>query len=504
MLARAACGLAVWVGMTGAAAAQTYNTGFPGAAGDPLPRGMGARGWEGGGVVPRTADPITADTPRPGLFPTRTDSSVRLARPQTLPEPTAPAAMTGGSSARLLRPVALRADETPAPKAAGPVREYMPSSSDLTGCGPAGGFGCADGCGPPGRTWVGFEWLYWVTSGQNLPVVVTTAPVGTARAVAGAVGQPTTSTLYGGNRVNNDFRNGFRVYAGMWLNDDQTVGVEGDFFFLGNSNQGFAAVGNGTPIISRPFVNAVTGRPDIELVSFPNVLAGLTSVDAKNSLLGAGVNGLFNVSCDPCARVDLLAGYRYINLVDQLTFREQLVTLPGQTLVPAGTRYSIQDRFTTRNNFHGGLMGVSGEWRFGHYFVGGRAAVSLGVNRQSTNIDGRTIITTPGGVSQTFAGGLYTQPSNIGSYERSAFAVLPEVGFRFGVQLTDFARAYAGYNFLYLSNVQRAGDQVDQRVNPNFLPPRAAVVTGPALPAYTPKTTDFWAQGVSVGLELRF
>jgi hypothetical protein len=444
MFGRAACGLAVWVGMTGAAAAQSYGSGVPVDGPDAVSRGV-----------------------------------------------------------RLARPVPLGADETP-PKPAGPLPEYVPTPGDLTGCGPAPGFGCDDGCGPPGRTWVGFEWLYWITSGQAIPAAVTTAPVGTPRAVAGSLGQPTTATLFGGNRVNNDFRNGFRVSAGTWLDGDHRFGVEGDFFFLGNSRQGFAAMSDGSQVVTRPFTNALTGAPDAELVSFPNVVAGRVSVDSKSSLLGAGVNGLFNLCCGPCGRLDLLVGYKYLNLVDQLTFREQLVALPGQAAVPAGTAFSLQDRFTTRNNFHGVPIGLSGEWRFGDFFVGGRAAVALGVNRQTTDIDGRTVITLPGGVPMGFAGGLYAQPSNIGHYERSAFAVLPEAGLRVGVQLTDFARAYVGYNFLYLSNVQRAGDQVDQALNPNLLPPRAAVVAGPLLPAYTPKTTDFWVHGISVGLEMRF
>jgi hypothetical protein len=514
MFARAVCGLAVWVGMTGTAAAQTYGSGFP-VGPDAAPRGMGVRGWEANGPASSGSVPQFMPAPAgaggPAFFP-RTDVTeppapprtplARLLRPQPLPDSTPPAGDTRG--VRLSRPVALRADETPAPKPARPLPEYVPTPAELTGYDPKCGFDCADACGPPGRTWVGFEWLYWVTSGQTTPDAVTTAPAGTPRAVAGALGQPTTSTLFGGNRLNNDFRNGFRVYAGAWLNDAQTLGIEGDFFFLGDSRQGFAALSDGSQIITRPFVDAVTGAPTVELVSFPNVLAGRTSVDSKSSLLGAGVNGLFNLCCAPCGRLDFLLGYRYLNLVDQLTFREQLLSLPGQAAVPAGTQYSIQDRFTTRNNFHGGLIGLGGEWRFGHFFVGGRAAVSLGVNRQTTDIDGRTIITPPGGVPQVFAGGLYAQPSNIGHYDRSAFAVLPEAGLRVGVQLTDFARAYVGYNFLYLSNVQRAGDQVDPTVNPNFLPPRAAVVAGPARPAYTPKTTDFWAHGISVGLELRF
>jgi hypothetical protein len=505
--------------MTGAAAAQTYGSGFSGQVPE-MPRRPAEVM-----LTPADARPVPPPAPRaPAVKPTTPPSSeqavvpalatavptrwTRTMAPATVEETRTVVAVRGEETRTV---TVARADEAPAPKPlpAAPrplpaVPPYTLTANDLTGCGPAGGFGCCDGCGPPGRSWVGVEWLYWITSGQPLPTVVTTAPVGTPRAVAGAFGQPTTTTLYGGSRVNNDFRNGFRVYAGTWLNDDQTMGVEGDFFFLGSSRQGFAAGSDGSTIITRPFVNAVTGIPDVELVSFPGVLAGSTSVDAKSSFLGAGINGLFNVWCDPCARVDLLVGYRYLNLVDQLTFRESLTALAGQTMVPAGTTFLIEDKFTTRNNFHGGLLGLSGEWRMGNFFVGGRAAVSLGVNRQTTNIDGQTIITLPGAAPQVFAGGLYTQPSNIGHYERSVFAVAPEFGIRVGAQVTEFARAYVGYNFIYLSNVLRAGDQVDQRVNPNFLPPRGAVVPGPALPTFSPNTTDFWAQGVSAGVELRF
>lgn len=512
MFVRPTCVLVVWAALSGTAAAQTYGSGFP----DAGPRTMGTTGPEANGRRPLFPTATTAPSAVPPssvpAHPPATQTRVvaaRLLRPQPvaqpLPDPTPPVPAGAGRGVKLAQPVALRADETPVPKPAVPLPGYVPTPSELIGCGGADCvFGCEDRCGPAGRVWVGFEWLYWVTSGQSVPAAITTAPPGTDRAAAGALGQPTTTTLAGGDRFNNDFRNGFRVYAGMWLNDNQTVGVEADFFFLGNSRQGFAARSDGSQIISRPFTNALFGLPDVELVSFPNVLAGRTSVDPKSSLLGAGLNGLFNVCCDPCGRVDLLLGYRYLNLVDQLTFREQLVSLPGQTDVPAGTQFAIQDRFTTRNNFHGGLIGLSGEWRFGHFFVGGRAAVSLGVNRQTTNIDGRTVITPPGGVPAAYAGGLYTQPSNIGSYERSVFAVAPEAGLRVGVQLTDFARAYIGYNFLYLSNVQRAGDQVDTTVNPNFLPPRTEPVAGPARPAYAPRTTDFWAHGISLGLELRF
>jgi hypothetical protein len=289
----------------------------------------------------------------------------------------------------------------------------------------------------------------------------------------------------------------------VWLNCEQTCGLEGEFFFLGRSREFFAAGSDGSQVISRPFFNALLGVPDVELVSFPGVLAGTLTVDSRSDVIGGGVNALHNLCCAPCGRVDLLWGYRYFNLTDEVTIAEDLTSLGSPGRVPPGFRFQIADRFRTENNFHGGVIGVAAERRFSPLFVGLRASVALGANQQITDIAGSTVITPPGGVPQTLPGGLLALPSNTGHYERTVFAVLPQIGVRAGVQLTDCVRVYAGYDFLYLSNVLRAGDQIDLRVNPTLLPPSQAPV-GPALPAFPARSTDFWLQGVSAGLQVRF
>ena len=58
-------------------------------------------------------------------------------------------------------------------------------------------------------------------------------------------------------------------------------------------------------------------------------------------------------------------------------------------------------------------------------------------------------------------------------------------------------------NFLFLSNVARPGNQIDRTVNTTQLfgtPP----VVGPARPAPLFNQSDFWAQGVNVGLEFHW
>lgn len=362
---------------------------------------------------------------------------------------------------------------------------------------------CPTPCGPPGRAWVRFEWLFWVATGQSLPPLVAAAPAGTARPVAGVLGQPTTAVLFGGNRGNNDFRNGFRITGGLWLNEAQTFGLQGNFFFLGQSRDQFAAGSNGSQVITRPFFNALLGRQDAELVSFPGALAGTVTASSQSNVIGAGVNAVHNLCCNPCGRIDLLYGYQYFNLRDQVEVQENLTSLGGAARVPPGSTIQVLDRFRTSNNFNGGVIGLATERRYSSLFVGVQAAVALGANTQTADIEGQTIITPPGGTPMVSPGGLLAQPSNIGHYSRTMFAVMPMVGVRAGMQVTNHARVYAGYNVMYLSNVLRAGDQIDTRVNPALIPPGVPGV-GPALPAFPAHSTDFWLHGVSLGVELRY
>ena len=395
-----------------------------------------------------------------------------------------------------------------------------------TSCGPDGcpAADCATPacdclCGPPGRFWVSAEYLYWVAKGQQLPPLATTGPATASRATAGVLGQPGTQTLYGGNgrNYNDDWRSGFRLRAGVWLDQCQRFGLEGDFFFIGKSRDNFVAASDGSQVITRPFFNVLQNRNDTQLVSFggtpgtndtqlvsfPGVLAGSVAVRNESQFIGGGFNFLCNLCCDPCGRLDFLFGYRYLNLRDEVTINENLTALAGSS-VPAGTRFLIQDRFRTNNDFHGGNIGLAYERRFGSFFLGVRPSVALGVTHSVTTIDGSTTIVQPNGTSQTYPGGLLTQTSNIGKYTTDSFGVVPEINVRAGAQVTEHLRAYVSYNYIFWSNVLRAGEQIDSRVNTNQIAPSQGLGGGPAFPAFTPMKSGYWVQGVGFGLEYRF
>jgi len=338
---------------------------------------------------------------------------------------------------------------------------------------------------------------------------VTTSPPGTAQGAAGVLGQPGTSVLVGDSRVNRDGRSGGRFDLGYWVDSCRTWAVEGNFLFLDHDERRFVNGSDGTQIIARPFRDALTGLQASQLISFPGLLAGTASVHATaNNIYGA--EGLVRRSlwsapdcdCGRGFRADLLAGYRYFQLDEGLQVREDLTSIDVTGLVPVGSQITILDSFRTRNQFHGGEVGVATEWRSGSWSLDLLAKLALGNNRQEVVIDGATRTTVPGGGSSLATGGLLAQVSNVGTYHRDEFTLIPELRVTVGYQVGRHVRLLGGYTFLYWTNVVRPGDQVDLTVNPNLIPPTNLV--GPSRPAFSFHGSDFWAQGLQGGLEFSF
>jgi len=346
------------------------------------------------------------------------------------------------------------------------------------------------------------EYLLWWIKNDSVPPLVTASPPGTPRVAVGVL--PGATVLFGGSDVDNQERSGGRFTAGAWLDPEQTVGVEGSFFFLGERtvtyDTGFSP---GVPLLARPVLNVVTGLEDAELVAFPGVLSGRVTIASASRLLGAEGNLIWNLRCRPTSRIDLLGGYRFLRLDESLGITEDLTVLGGTT---AGTRIIVADRFATRNEFHGGQLGVRASlWR-GPWELALTAKAAFGVNLKEANIDGQTTFIPPGGGPVTQPGGLLALPSNIGHYREDRFAVVPEGVVQVGYHFTDRLLAFASYTFLYVSDVARPGGQIDRAVNRSQIPgidgPRA--LEGPARPAFLFDRSDFWSQGVSLGVRFSF
>jgi hypothetical protein len=329
-----------------------------------------------------------------------------------------------------------------------------------------------------------------------LPPLVTTGSLNDN--FPGAIGQPGTHLLFGNSTNGVSGRSGIRAMIGYWLNDDHTLGVELGGFALGSQNSTFSATSFGSPPLFRPFIDAATGAQTIEPVAIPNVLAGNVTVRTSSSFNGAEANLRSNLWCGCNGYIDGLVGFHYLGLTESLTVSEDLTVL-----LPGGGGFVIVDRFATQNRFYGTQVGAYGEYRWGDFSVGVKGTIALGPTEQIVDVTGSTRIT-GGSAPGSFPGGLLTQRTNIGRHTRDVFGVVPEIGVNLGYQFTDHLRAYVGYNFIYWNNVVRPGSQVDQRVNTNLIPPPVSGAGGPQQPAFAFHSADFWAQGLTLGLEFRY
>jgi len=370
-------------------------------------------------------------------------------------------------------------------------------------------------CGPSGVFWVRPEYLLWRTRGMRLPPLVTTSPTGTPAASAGVLGRTGTEILYGDEEVLDGSRSGFRLKGGMWLDCCNWIGVEGEYLFLGEESESFAASSEGDPILARPFFNVLLNQQDSELVAFPGTVSGEVTVQTETELQGAGARMRVNLCCeqlarDPCRqacgrcgsggghRLDGLVGYRWLQLDERLGIREVLVSGTGQPQ----TDFDLRDQFETDNDFHGVDLGLLWEGYSDRWTLELLGKIALGNTHRVVRIDGSTVATT-GNVPVTNEGGLLALSSNIGQYSDDKFSVIPEFGATLGYCLTSHLRLTVGYTFLYWSHVVRPGDQVDLGVNTDLLPPPIET-EGPQRPAFAMNDTDYWAQGMNFGLDYRW
>ena len=364
------------------------------------------------------------------------------------------------------------------------------------------GDGCCGNCGDSHLWWVSTEYLLWWTKAGPAPALVTTGPASTF-GVLGASG----TQILAGNSLDYGASSGGRFQTGLWFCECQTFGIDAGFFFLGDSTFNFLASSNsmGSPVLSRPFTGAVTGQQTVEQVAFPNESAGSVGVHSTSRLLGADTNLRWNPQClcwtGPCCgtwRWGFLGGFRYLNLRENLGVSEDFTDL-GDIV----TRHQITDSFSTRNNFYGGQLGTNLEWKRGLWALDFRAKVALGSTNQSATVAGSELDTSLStGQQARFNSGLLALPTNIGTFNRNVFSVVPEVGLNLSYQVCPNLRLFMGYSFLYWNNVARPGSLIDTVVNTTQQ--SGGVLAGPARPAFAFHNTDYWAHGVNFGLELRY
>src|SRR5262249_43782304 len=159
---------------------------------------------------------------------------------------------------------------------------------------------------------------------------------------------------------------------------------------------------------------------------------------------------------------DLTAGYSYLSVQEELSVRADVP--PATTRGPAQVAF---DLFRTRNEFHGGQVGVTTAYQCGRLTAQAEVALALGTTQETARVRGVTAGRRRG------PGGLRAQRGKSGVFHHREFSAVPQIGLKAAWQLNAWVRMTVGYNLLVWTGVARPGDQISAAVSP---------ATGAALP----------------------
>lgn len=423
------------------------------------------------------------------------------------------------ASAVLVAPIAMASDgDMLQPVSKTPLLSGQAVPSDAVVSfneGGGGGGGCGNCCDPCHRCfWIYGEYINWWTKGDDTPTLIRSST--TLNGV--------TATRTYGNDLNDNFRQGFRAGGGFYPHCKcLNLGIEANWFSLGDSNQDATFIPGAGTTITRPFNNVITGQPDSLLISGgPAVpigndqrgtLTGQATVNHSSRFWGGNVgfrNRLGGKECgDDCGQgcmdggcagnnckgcLELLYGYQYYQLNETLNIRT------SSALGNIASQFVAED-FDNSNQYHGAYLGLAGEYNCGKFFVGGNTRAGVGYMQEVSRIRGATSTTIRGVTTTSNFGQLLALPSNAGGRVEDEITWSGEIGAKIGFQPTCWFRTYVGYDFIYIDQVFRPGGAVNDNVNRTQL---AGFNGGPLLPAYTPRRESFWAHGLNVGFELKF
>lgn len=346
--------------------------------------------------------------------------------------------------------------------------------------------------------WLGTEALVWWSKNQPLPVPLITTGPASSGSNPGGLGVPGTVSLNG--PLNYGAVGGARLFAGGWFDAAHTWGLEGSLFVLGQGGSAFSVAdhsGTGAFVINEP----VNGAPFSTLVSAPGIDTGNVVVTSNSQFFSFDINGMYNLLRTPNWSVTLLAGFRYLELDEWINITANSALFVNTTYTdnygnvlasaPAGSTVTVIDQFGTHNDFYGGQVGARVEYNVNRWWFSATGFLAIGGNHETVNVNGTTTVYPVNGSPVPLAGGNYAT-LQIGHYAQDRFAVAPELRLNAGYQITPHIRATLGYDLMFLTNVLRPGNQIDNTYD------------GVVHPLVPMKTSTYWTQGMNIGLQFNF
>jgi len=397
--------------------------------------------------------------------------------------------------------------ETPQPALARTMR--MQPLPDAPGVIPEGlvgenpfaefsGYGEGAGCGPAGlgyrrSYWGNVDMLVWWRSGQNLPALVTTEPN------QGIL--PGGTILYGDEIVGTRAHIGVRAEFGLWFENFPELGVGFRFAMPGREQSIFSLTSDGTDQISRPFFDVIPNNlfrfgPNAAEIAGPNAnvaggpSGGTITVTTTSEIYASDVYFRRVAYRGEFLSVDATAGY-------QTTRINESLIIDSTTLLPNSLR--VLDYFQTYNEFHGATVGMLANIDYGNFQIDVLSKIAFGRMHEKIRI--RSLRDPEATLPADPQAGLLALNSNRGEFTERDFAVVPEVSLKLSYFVTSNIKLNVGYSLIYWSTVVQPGNQVDTFINSSQID---GALVGDPRPRVLFRTSDYWTQGLNLGLTCDF
>ncbi|MEN6459184.1 MAG: BBP7 family outer membrane beta-barrel protein [Thermoguttaceae bacterium] len=363
--------------------------------------------------------------------------------------------------------------------------EDAASSPEDDSCG-----SCCDlgPCYMPCRFWFRGEYLAMWGKSVHLPAMAANDLEGT-------------NVVFGNQTVDQGLRSGARFSLGCWLTQEQNAGFEVTYLFLGAAGKTFTQDSSQYSILTRPYYDAETFSSSSLVLANPDEQTGSLSTKIRSELQSLEASYRHVLFQQGTEQIDGLIGYRYGRLAEGLAI-DGSTTIIDLSPFASGTVIATADLFNTNNEFNGGQLGIVAKSRHCRWTLEVLGKLAMGSMHSTSTVSGSTTVTPPTGSPTVTSGGFYALGTNSGNFDRTGFAVMPEVGLNLGYDLTPRLKATCGYNFLYLSRVVRPADQLDTNLNATQF--SGGTLSGYPAPEAKFVLSDYWAQGLTAGLECRF
>jgi hypothetical protein len=327
---------------------------------------------------------------------------------------------------------------------------------------------------PPIAWYASLDYVAWWVkpAGLAVPLVATTRG-------AASLDDPTATVLLGNQDLAYPTMHGFRATFGFAPVTTSSIGAEATCIYLPGRSTKRTFAGPG---LFLPFLDTETTPPRES--GLP--VAGDVSAASWAEFWSAEFAPWLCCYEAPGVRVDGLVTFRHLGLRESLELRARSRT------------FETFDRFETRNYFFGAGAGARCSWESGRLVADVTARLALGAVAASDEAGGYTVRD-----GEAVGGGFFSFAQQ-GEFRHARFAVVPDVAVNVGWRVCPCAVVRAGYSFLYWSSVKEAGEQVRRRFDAAALPVFGGDPDDAPSPKRQLRESDFWAHGLSVGVEIEY